>query len=370
MAGFATGHGTAVRPGSPSLVTPVLRMGRYAGTIVRMRTTLAGAAVAIVLTISADAIVEPPSSFDRPQDPASGPVTDHAVGFYDSRLRRVVLVGGAGDPRGAERDQVWSWSGTQWELLTDQGPTGRVNAAAAFDVTRARAVLAGGSRKAADRDAWEVVGDAWEGSRGGWSAIAGVAPRDHHSMVRDIGGGLLLFGGIPADRSSPWPGDTWQLLDGRWRQVATEGPAARGRTALAYDSRRQKVVLFGGVSAPDASNQQMFLGDTWTWDGTRWTRAADAGPRGRYAHGMVYDERRGVVLLYSGAAAHSGAPLGDMWQWDGRRWTEILLTGNTPGPRYQPVMVFDAARGVTLLYGGIGGAHDTWEWDGSKWERR
>ena len=124
-------------------------------------------------------------------------------------------------------------------------------------------------------------------------------------------------------------------------------------------------MLFGGVSAPPGPNQpQTFFSDTWLWDGKSWQKAADGGPRGRYAHGMVFDERAGVVLLYSGSAAHSDAPLSDMWQWDGSRWTEIRLEGPTPGHRYQPVMVYDRARDRTVLYGGIGGTNDTWEWDG------
>jgi len=57
-----------------------------------------------------------------------------------------------------------------------------------------------------------------------------------------------------------------------------------------------------------------------------------------------------------------------MWQWDGKRWTEIRLSGPTPGYRYQPVMVYDRARGKTVLYGGLEGSRDdTWEWDGRQW---
>ena len=96
-------------------------------------------------------------------------------------------------------------------------------------------------------------------------------------------------------------------------------------------------------------------------------QGADDGPRARYAHGMVFDERAGVVLLYSGAAAHRDAPLNDMWQWDGTRWTEVPLAGPTPGRRYQPVMVYDRSRGTTLLYGGIGAPNDTWLWNGQRW---
>jgi hypothetical protein len=179
-----------------------------------------------------------------------------------------------------------------------------------------------------------------------------------------------MYGGIPADRSGPWPTDTWVLREDGWTRVATDGPPGRGRAALVYDSKRQLVVLFGGVSAASGPNQpQTFLSDTWTWDGARWQKVADGGPRGRYAHGMVFDERAGVILLYGGAAAHRDAPLSDMWQWDGSRWTEIRLTGPTPGHRYQPVMVYDRARDKTVLYGGIGGASDTWEWDGQQWRQ-
>ena len=235
-------------------------------------------------------------------------VTDHAVGYYDERLRRVVIAGAAGDPGPDDRDAVWSWSGTRWDRKPGEGPPGRVNAAAAFARRRGAAIVTGGSRKAAD-GTWAVVADSWIGDGKGWTRLADIPARDHHALVEDGDGGVLLFGGIPARRSDPWPADTWTLTGDRWTRLATEGPAARGRTALAYDARRRQVVLFGGVSAPPGPDQpQTFLADTWVWEASRWRKVADGRPRGRYAHGMAFDERRGVVLLYGGAAAHKGAP--------------------------------------------------------------
>jgi hypothetical protein len=300
--------------------------------------------------------------------PAAMPTLGHAVGYYDSRLRRVVVVGESGDPTGDARDRVWSWNGATWDLVAGSGPSGRTNAGAAYDRARRRAVVAGGARKGADGQ-WQVVGDTWMSSDGTWARGGDIPARDHNTLVETRDGGVLMFGGIGGDRAAPWPTDTWELRDAAWVRVATEGPGGRGRTAMALDRARNEVVLFGGVSPPAADQSQTFLADTWIWNGTSWRKAAEGGPRGRYAHAMTYDERRRVVLLYSGAGSHKGAPLADLWQWDGRAWSEIPLSGTTPGHRYQPVMVYDAARDRTVLVGGLGGHDDTWEWDGTRWRR-
>jgi hypothetical protein len=97
----------------------------------------------------------------------AGPRSDHALGFYDPQLRRVVLVCGGADPKIGDRDAVWSWSGKRWDLVTRAGPAGRVNAGAAYEAGRGRAVVAGGSRKTVDSATWEVVGDSWAGDARG-----------------------------------------------------------------------------------------------------------------------------------------------------------------------------------------------------------
>jgi len=291
------------------------------------------------------------------------------VGYYDAKLGRVVLVGGPGDATQGRRDRVWSWSGARWELVSETGPPSRVNAAAAYNVASGASIVSGGASRST-RGSWDVLGDTWEGSPRGWKLAAEMEPRDHHAMVEDGSGAILLFGGIGANRAAPWPSDTRAWRGARWTRVASEGPPPRARAALAYDARRRQVVLFGGVTPqPAPGRPQVFLGDTWIFEGGRWRGVPQLdGPRGRYAHAMVFDERAGVVLLYGGSAAHKGAPLADMWSWDGSRWTAIPLEGPTPGHRYQPVMVYDRARGRTVLYGGLEGFRDdTWEWDGRSW---
>ena len=327
--------------------------------------------IAPVLMLAIVAAVQSTPDADFGADEADRPLPTRALGFYDATLRRVVIVGGPMQLRAGVRDGVWSWSGARWEPVTDSGPPSRGNAGVAYDARRRIAVFTGGAARAANDSSIDIVGESWETSPAGWRRIAGadITPRDHQSMVYDEDRGtVLMFGGIAGDRSSPWPSDTWELRPDGWTRIAAEGPEGRGRTAMVYDGRRRHVVLFGGVGGSPAEGQpQPWFGDTWIRERSGWRKVADTGPRARYAHGMAFDERAGVVLLYSGAAAHRGAPLSDMWQWDGQRWTEIPLSGPTPGHRYQPVMVYDRARGRTVLYGGDPSKTDTWEWDGTRW---
>jgi len=302
----------------------------------------------------------------------AGPDVSHAVGYYDPSLRRVVLIGGNEEPTEGIRDRMWTWDGARWELTSGAAPPARWNASVAYDERRQVAIVAGGARKSATGASVEVMGDTWQGRGRNWQRGAGteLPALDHHAMVYDESRhAVIAFGGIPSVRSAPWPTDTWQFTDAGWTRLAADGPEGRGRTALAFDRVRGHTVLFGGVGAPPGPGQpQTFFGDTWVLEDGRWRKVGDAGPPGRYAHAMVFDEQAGVVLLFGGASAHRGAELSDMWQWDGRRWTEIGLSGPTPGPRYQPVMVYDRARRRTVLYGGLGrGSGGTWEWDGRRW---
>ena len=72
-------------------------------------------AVALVLAAGVGAQAQPPTA-DAPV--TNGPRTDHALGAYDARLRRVILIGGAGNPVSDQRDQVWSWDGLGWTAGT------------------------------------------------------------------------------------------------------------------------------------------------------------------------------------------------------------------------------------------------------------
>jgi hypothetical protein len=69
--------------------------------------------------------------------------------------------------------------------------------------------------------------------------------------------------------------DTWAWDGTEWRQVADTGPQARYTHAMTFEVAGQRVLVFGGLSAPPV---QAELADTWGWDGAAWTEAAHFGP--------------------------------------------------------------------------------------------
>ena len=183
-------------------------------------------------------------------------------------------------------------------------------------------------------------------------------------------GGVILFGGADEARVRS---DTWRWRDGTWHQVATSGPSPRTFPAGAYDVDRHLAYVFGGnrVLFGTDSSRNTFLGDLWALDGGRWRRLSEDGPRPRAEASMAYDERRHRLVLFGGyyKIDSLSTRLADTWEWDGRSWTLVADSG--PTGRNNAAMVYDPARGVTVLFGGSDGtaSGETWEWDGNRWSR-
>jgi len=85
---------------------------------------------------------------------------------------------------------------------------------------------------------------------------------------------IVLFGGAYGFVNPPNFGlrpDTWTWDDRGWtRQAPQTSPPGRVNAAMAYDAERQQVLLFGGLT--QANQVQALANDTWTWDGTTWTK--------------------------------------------------------------------------------------------------
>lgn len=141
-------------------------------------------------------------------------------------------------------------------------------------------------------------------------------------------------------------------------------PGARALTAMAYDSYRHEVVLFGGSAG---SGQ---LDDTWTLHGRTWsTRHPSVHPGPLDVELMAYDDRTHTCLLVGSPGLQGPA---QTWSWDGTTWTRLadLLITDVEGPQ---AFAFDPVSGHALLLSslkpatGSGSATRMWMWDGHTW---
>ena len=304
---------------------------------------------------------------------------------YDSSRGRVVLFGGDADIY--PYNDTWEWTGSRWVQILpsdpedDGNPTGRVNAAMAFDSKRGRIVMFGGLYVTDNNETWEYDGTSWElitptdpEGDGSPAADSDVA------MAYDSGRGVTVLFTTDGALLNPSP-QTWEYDGTSWDLITLsdpEGdgnPACRTSTAMTYDPGANEMVLFGG--SPCASSTP--LGDTWLYDGTSWDKVTPASnPDARKASKMVYDADEDRVVLFGGRkkSGISWVRLNDTWEWSGSNWALQTPTDpegdGSPSTRYSHGMAYDTAREETIIFGGqtTDWVKETWAWNGASWVKR
>jgi hypothetical protein len=240
-------------------------------------------------------------------------------------------------------------------------PPARFLAPIAYDAATGNTVLFGGLTRKELGDTWTWNGSTWTKQAPATSPPA----RSGASMAYDAAtGNIVLFGGAGSHHHHGLFDDTWTWNGSTWTKHATAThPSARNSASMAYDAATGNIVLFGGGgfgSGPDP------LGDTWTWDGSTWTKQAPAAhPSAAFAPSMAYDAATGNTVLFGGGNSHGS--LSGTWTWDGSTWTKQAPATSPPARQYGS-MAYDAATGNIVLFGGGGGSSglsplgDTWTW--------
>lgn len=287
---------------------------------------------------------------------------------YDDAGKRVLLTGGSTPIEGGNAfvfyNDTWAFDGTQWTPL---GESGRKLSGAqlAYDSRRNRVLSFGGySDRVSLPDLRSFDGKDWL-TIGQHPEIRAAEPGFVYDARRDR---FVTFGGS-AGRGSAL-GDTWELAGTTWSKVAGAGPPARQAHGMAYDAKRNVVVVFGGIGSGVPGQPPPLFDDTWEFDGTTWAQKYGDGPAARNSAGVAYDSKRGVVVIFGGSGP--GGFFGDTWSWDGSTWRKLADSG--PEPRAMGFMVYDRHRDRIVLFGGRkgwpdGDLNDTWEWDGTAWRR-
>ena len=266
--------------------------------------------------------------FDLIETPNSPGQLIEWASAYDDRRQVAVMFGGYNAlTRIPQTSNTWEWNGTVWTLRTSGTPPARKQATMAYDAARGVCVLFGGgtntfAREIPFNDTWEWDGSVWVLRKDNDpSATDRPPPMDYPKMSYDSRRRRMVLIGYseragsainPVTRTWEWDGNNWSVIG--------SAPPARAETAMAYDSARGVTVLFGG------NGDEALLNDTWTWNGTTWTRVAVGGPEPRYGHAMAFDVRRKVMLMCGGRTSQTVGgvnEVGDVWEWNGQTWTEL-----------------------------------------------
>src|SRR5262249_48410234 len=141
--------------------------------------------------------------------------------------------------------------------------------------------------------------------------------------------------------------------------------------AFAYDERNHEAILFGGnrVLFGTGKETDSFLGDTWRFKNNRWTKIAVSGPTERAESAIAYDRKLCRIVLFGGYRRVAGVTqrFGDTWEWNGRSWKLVSAAG--PSPRNSSAMAFDEDLQKLVLFGGPGPSNETWAWGGRSWKQ-
>ena len=271
----------------------------------------------------------------------------------------------------------------QWrQVLPTNAPQPRIGAAMAFDSARQQTLLFGGMDPAFGFPP-QTYGDLWTWDGTTWQPVPGSSlnlPRHSAGLVYDSQRDrVVLYGGLsesvqgsqPVDQTLEWDGSSWTFVATPATPGSILGTQGIGDTAMAYDSLAMRTVAF--------ANGNGFVGATLLYDGANWTAANPAtSPPGRRSASLCSAPGLGGVLLFGGRG--QSGEYNDLWIYSAASdtWTELVpAPGPTPPPtpRFSAGLLFDAASSTVVMHGGqrslggsaIGPLADTWTFDGLTW---
>lgn len=148
--------------------------------------------------------------------------------------------------------------------------------------------------------------------------------------------------------------------DHEWIMRTTNGPGQRSDFGMVYDDRRELIILHGGFGLGNVSHNQLLQGlsamrpeqnDTWVWDGSSWKLLSNC-QQSLVSHGMAYDKKTGQNVILGG------------WTGSQRiKSTYVLIHDNwiqadagnvfEVGGFQNHTMEYDEKRKTVIMFGGL-----------------
>jgi hypothetical protein len=303
---------------------------------------------------SANTPTMPPSGQDQSEvaDPATGQLL-----AYDDYLA-------CSTP--PEPTETWTWDGAGWTSHVQVAPPHpRSSSALGYDQASRQVVMFGGfvscgvpaSQAGLVNETWTWNGSIWTQQHPATSPSAryGACAAGDAATGQFIvygGQGNIAYQPVNLSDTWNWTGSTWQPLS-----PSTTPPA--GYCAMTYDASAKVIVMLVATSGDSAMQ-------TWLWNGSDWTRAADVPVVGEA--NVSYDPDTGTDLTYIGdtdctslAPSHGMkcVQTDQLWSWDGASWTQLPAT-NAPEAGHDYAASYDAATHQYVVLGG-----PVWRSDGT-----
>ena len=296
------------------------------------------------------------------QENLSPPLRAHHSLVYDETTKTVLLTGGSTPLNGGSSfkvyNDVWSFDGKKWTLKGTAGDE-RSSMALAYDTKRKTFYSFGGYTNEGSRSEFRIF------ENNNWKELPGIPgviaaePGLVYDSQRDR---LITFGGSSA------PGkinsDTWEWDGKEWKKFEGKSPGGRQAFAMIYDESRKKTILYGGMGATPETKYD----ETWEYDGKSWQQVPVSGPGPRVSAGYAYDSDKKILILFGGMTKNGF--VNDTWSYDGKEWKKLADDG--PPKRAMGYLAYDKERKKVVMFGGRFGwpndANDTWEWDGTQWK--
>jgi len=232
---------------------------------------------------------------------------------YDSERNVAVLFGGVNSS--SHLNDTWEWDGDNWVDVSPIGtegidfPSQRQVYSMVYDSARQVVVLFGGCYY---DGTYTNYNDTWEWDGTNWTERFSVdvpSPRRAHAMVYDsIHGVVVLFGGYNNTENLD---DIWEWDGTNWiEKFSANIPSPRFWHSMVYNFKRGQVMLFGGCYY---DGMYTYYDDTWGWNGIDWIQKfPENKPSGRRFHAMAYDSKRDATVLFGG---YDGSVFGDTWEY-------------------------------------------------------
>lgn len=285
---------------------------------------------------------------------ANGPPARSGAAMVADPVRgEVLLFGGRSGLALTAMADLWSWDGAVWtQRFPVLLPSARHAARTAFDAARGRAILAGGEGPGGlllDAFAWdgstfaplpapplaagaEITGLAWDEAAQRTSLLA----HGDNGMVDVL-------------EHLQFDGAAWQLVD----RTAWRGGSLRGSAQLAFDGRRDRLVLYDGGVVAEWTSVPAAAAPYGTGCGAPAPfLAARVRPRiGEARFGLELLAAPGRAALIAVAADRAGTPVGGCTLEIGPALASALWITDARGRVLQPVpLPLDPAlRGLTVF---------------------